>query len=247
MRIVGLTVSVNYADLLERAMPRWVEGLDALVVVTTPEDTETLRLVARWGVAWWSTRAFYEDGCAFNKGKAMSAAVEAMRLLEDDPDWIATFDADVIPPAGWRAIVEAAAPRPGTLYGAVRAIPVRTFGNSLAYDDSPDPEHWLELSEAELPGFFQLWHASDPNVQRWPLYDCTWRHAGGYDSEFQFRWPVDRKIKLPIMLEHIGVPGRNWWGRGNDAAADAMFEERRRTGVNGGPMERIENEGGSTR
>ena len=59
-----------------------------------------------------------------------------------------------------------------------------------------------------------------------PMLDTGWRHAGGYDSEFEFRWPPTRRVRIPgLVLTHIGLPGANWCGVGNDAA---MAELKRR-------------------
>jgi hypothetical protein len=220
MRIHGIVVSVDYADLLAPALPIWTSSLDGLTVVTALHDEETKELVRRHvadsancgscEVACYATGVFYADGCSFNKGRAMSEAWE--HLAGTRPiDWVLTFDADIIPPSDWRGVVEAARPAPGSLFGAYRSI--------------AGSNHTVE--ERDINGFFSLWHASDPNVQQRPLYDVQWRHAGGYDTEFQSRWPSDRRIKLPMTLEHQGAPAANWWGRGNRAATAVMQFRRR--------------------
>lgn len=200
MKIHGMTVSVGYADLLGKGLDSWLNGLDTLTVVTDHEDIKTIDMARRAGCRVFMTDTFYDDGAVFNKGKAASQAVEmALPWM----DWVLTFDADIIPPDDWRQVIEARREEihPGYLYGATRILDTGT-----AYRDN------------ELAGFFQLWHTSDPNVQRRPLYETCWRHAGGYDSEFQGRWlsaMEDRRILLPLEMEHQGYAGANWWGRGN--------------------------------
>ena len=173
MKLCGLTVSVGYADLLEPSVRRWATALDRWIVVTTPDDHATLELCARHGVATYLTRAFFDDQAVFNKANAMSEAYVATPWTEF---WL-FIDADVIPPADWRARVEAAQPMSGNLYGCTRRL-----------------EDGSVYNEGEIAGYFQLFHASDPQVQRRPLLDCSWQHAGGYDSEFQFRWMPDQRI-----------------------------------------------------
>jgi|SRR5215471_12755348 len=236
MRISGVTVCVGYAHLLSAALPRWLAGLDELTVVTTTTDQSTQDAVraafathkaARAGsgarlLRVHETDAFYRGGASFNKGLALAEAFERPGLLgpgadaadaEADDRWFLTFDADVNPPDDWRTVVENATPTPGVLYGAYRFRALPSGARDM-------------FRENELAGFFQLWHASDPNVVVRPLYDVHWRHAGGYDSEFQRRWPPQSRVKLPLTLEHVGEPGRNWWGVGNEAASIEMFRRR---------------------
>lgn len=209
MKIYGLTVCVGFADLLAPSMFRWATGLDRWTVVTSPTDQPTLDLCAAAGVDTFQTEAFYLDRAVFNKGRAMSEAY----LAREWPDWVLFIDADVIPPPDWRARVEAADPVPGCLYGATRRL--------------ASGSRYLE---GEIAGFFQLFHASDRHVQRRPLLDCAWRHAGGYDSEFQFRWTQDQRIWIPdLELLHQGEPGENWWMRGNKAQMDQMLRDRQGT------------------
>lgn len=211
MRISGLTVSVNYADLLEKSIDLW-NVCDKLLVVTTPEDAATRALCASRDVLMHQTDAFYRDGAVFNKGAAISEAVEIFDYLDD---WCLLFDADMIPPRGWRGIVETSGLQPGNIYGARR---VMEDGSTNRSDDF------------ELAGYFQMFHSTDANAQRKPLLDCRWTHAGGYDSELQGRWSRDRKIRLPLTLTHQGQPGRNWFGRFNTAQMDKLIEDRSRAG-----------------
>jgi hypothetical protein len=210
MRISGLTVCVAYSDLLAKGWQAWVDGLERILVVTSPKDEATINLCQCWGIEYYPTNAFYENGAVFNKGAAISEAVETSHWLDD---WQLLFDADIIPHKGWRAIVETSGIQAGNLYGAKRR-----------YEDGRD------IWDGELAGFFQLFHASDPNVQqRKPLLDCGWTHAGGYDSEFQSRWPHSHRLYLPLTVTHQGEPRQNWWGRGNIDAMRSMDEERAKT------------------
>ena len=71
MRISGLTVCVNYSDLLAAGLESWYQGCDKLLVVTTPEDTETQLLCANSDILVHQTDVFYRDGATFNKGAAI--------------------------------------------------------------------------------------------------------------------------------------------------------------------------------
>ena len=225
MYITGMSVCVNFRDFLERGIDRWMSGLNGLVVVTDESDSATAGLMAdiynRYEhskfVGWMKTEAFYESDAIFNKASAICQASEW--FPEFWRDWCLFFDADIVPPENWREMVEEAGPQPGNLYGAPRFPEI---------DGVVQEQPFFEY---ELAGYFQLFHSSDKNVQRRPLLETNWRHAGGYDSEFQSRWQKNEKIWLPMKLIHVGEPGRNWWGRGNHEATEHMLKERRATGM----------------
>ncbi len=156
------------------------------------------------------TEIFYANDAAFNKGAALSEA--AANCITDGrwKDWVALIDADIVPPPNWKALVEAEEPQSGNLYGARRVL-----------------ENGKQFYDGEIAGFFQLFHTSDPNVQRRPLVETDWVHAGGYDSEFQFRWKDHQRIHLPIHMTHLGEPGQNWFGRGEVDEMKTMLAARR--------------------
>ena len=108
-------------------------------------------------------------------------------------------------------------PKHGNLYGAIRNIEARKLDGSTEV---------REYGDRELAGFFQLFHSSDPNAQCCPLLD-EFNNASGYDSEFMKRWPPERRIILPMNLLHLGEPGRNWCGVGNDEAMRELWNKRR--------------------
>lgn len=216
MKIDGLVVCVDYAAELRLSLDRWLHALNTLTVVTTDEDRATgdLFVYNIDGVGWiHKTEAFYANGAKFNKAAAMQEAIIEMHPWRD---WVLLIDADVIPPVNLREQLEAANLKPGILYGARR--------------HQSDPSHWDEdptkfplLPDREMPGYFQLFHVSDPVVaDRANILNTTYTHAGNYDSEFQNRWgrgaDMARKRWLKFPVLHIGEPGVNWCGRGNHEA-----------------------------
>jgi hypothetical protein len=221
MNISALTVCVQYSEFLKKSIERWQEGLESLLVVTDRDDDETMLLCEQSGAHCFVTNAFYRNGAAFNKGAAISEAVERCDWFHD---WQLLFDADMVPSLGWRGVVETSGIQAGNLYGATRVLEDGTQNMPDLY---------------ELAGYFQLFHSSDEHAQTKPLLDCSWNHAGGMDSEFQSRWPNEKRHRLPLRLVHQGKPGRNWWGVNNQEAQDKMLAERRRLGRIA-PSERME-------
>jgi glycosyltransferase involved in cell wall biosynthesis len=204
MNLHALVVSVDYAPELARSIDRWLTGLASLVVVTCARDEATIALARARGARLHVTEAFYEDGAYFNKWRALQQA----RALLPAGDWHAFIDADVVPPDEWQTQLEAAEPTVGTLHGARRV-----------------DEHGALIHDAELAGFFHLFHSSDPRAAH-PL-ERDWLHAGNGDSAFLRRWPRRLQRLLPLTLVHLGEPRRNWCGKGNDAALEEILARRR--------------------
>jgi len=225
MRIFGIVTCVDYSGFLEKSLSIWQAGLDKLVVVTSQEDNRTQQLLDSpeySQVILHPTNAFWQDGALFNKAAALEEAYITLRTSADE--WVLFFDADVIPPTGWRQDIEEIGQLElGCIYGAIR----RT-------------EDYRLIRDTELAGFFQLWHRRDPVVQTLPLLG-SWHNASGYDSAFATRWPKTNQRCAPISLIHQGNVGRNWCGVGHDSDMGEVFANRRHKG--GFLHERLDNIG----
>lgn len=203
----GLTVSVDYADYLEQTLPRWAGHFDRLVVVTTARDAQTRALCARTDVESHTTDAFYKPGAVFNKSGALDEGVAVL----DPAEWLLVFDADILPPEGWREQLDHASLSPGHLYYVPRQD---HHGQTL-----PDP------ARIELAGFFILFHMSDPVLRTRPLFG-DWHNASGYDTVFSQRWRPDKWRRLPFTVTHLGDTRRHWCGRDNAAGMREIAERR---------------------
>ena len=231
MHIVGITVCVNYADLLERSIERWVAGLNKLIVVTTPTDKATIALCEKHNVETFKTTAFYLDGAKFNKGRAIMDAYRYLNLPRTR--WLLLFDADIVPPIDWKEQLIALRPTPGNLYGARRyQIPEKA---PLTCTSKLMPQSWVI-------GFFMLASVGDSKL--WHdgiMLDETYTNAGCYDTDFSKRWerqiPFDKKwdpdkpvvgkqVILPISFIHLGEERQNWVGRGNAAGMQELLNDR---------------------
>lgn len=192
MFVSGVTTCVNYADLLSKGLPVWKDTIDDLLVVTRPDDKDTLALCDRLGVRSLATLAFERDGAVFNKAAALE---EGLSLLNPKA-WCLFFDADIIPPTDWKKELKRHKLRPGNLYGMRRRL-----------------ENGSSFRDAGINGFFQLWHVSDPHAQDRPLLG-SWHNASCYDVAFAQRWEKRARIVIPIFMTHQGEPAKNWLGRG---------------------------------
>lgn len=209
MILRGITVSVNYADLLALSLDRWVAGLDELLVVTSTADKQTQELCRKAGVYYFATDIFYANDAKFNKGAALSQAIKKTRLFESsvfEDNWFCIFDADIVPPIDWREQVNRADLQAGNLYGAERYY---TLDKTKL---TPDPAHLLTRYEWIVLGYFMIGNVLDPRLPD-PPFELCWPHAGYVDSVFASNWPRDKQILLPIQLTHLGLQEENWLGR----------------------------------
>lgn len=204
-RIKSLTVCVDYDDFLAITLPRNMRHFSRTLVVTSPADTRTQELARREGAECYVTDAFYRGGAAFNKGAAVE---EAFRVLGRD-GWICVWDADIVMPECIQFPRET-----DCLYVPVRCMFERPdrFADDLDWRELPVP-----TQPHEFDGYFQLFHASALEP---PWYGTTWTHAGGCDSEFEFKFPEPRRRRAPFTVLHLGSEimegtqiGRNWRGR----------------------------------
>lgn len=224
MNIHGLTVCVNYADLLALSIERWAGSLASLTIVSDTRDSATKELAEQHGCRLVQTDVFYSHGATFNKGAAMEFARQQMPWQ----DWILFFDADIVPEPDWLSIATRATP--GCLWSACR------FDAPTPADIDRDDLKPIKTDGIGV-GYFQLFHSADSKVQDSPLLETCWKHAGVYDCNFMHRWAGNERKLLPLRLVHVGERD-NWWGRGNKSAFEAMQSERKRLG--GWQHERIE-------
>jgi len=209
--MIGVTVCVNYSHLLHLVIDRWSAGLDKLIVVTSSEDEGTHELCSyrRNVIVINADDILFGSGASFNKGGALNMAASfAVRIASD---WVSVFDADILPPEGWQAQVDGLTI--GNLYGS--------FRYKKSGEREPDPDY-------EWPGYFWIFHSSDTHIPS-PIF-TSWKHAGNYDTIFHKNWPNENKVRLDLRLTHLSVPGKNWWGVGNENKMREMYEERARRG-----------------
>lgn len=223
MKIKGIVVCVNYADLLGVSLDRWDCGLDDILVVTSNADKATQSLCQSHHVPYYVTDVFYANGAKFNKGAALSEAIIARRF-RDNADWLLLFDADIVPPANWRDIVERSRPQPGKLYGAWR------WENP---ENTPlEKVDWAKgrmIPQAWVIGYFCLFHSKDPRVPPDPMFEVHWTHAGNYDTSFSWRWPRGPnglQEFLSLRTVHLGLQRENWLGRGKKQELIHMLGRR---------------------
>lgn len=220
MNLRGVVVCVNYADLLSRSIKRWHEGLDRLVVVTSKKDVATQELCHNNNIETHVTDVFYENGAKFNKGAALSEAINCNGFREY-ADWILVFDADIVPPEDWRVAINKMEFEQDKLYGTYRYW-VKEDGPLTVDKTHKMPQGWVL-------GFFTMFHNCNPVVTN-PVFDIWWPHAGAYDTEFTNKFPKNKQVLLDIPMIHLGEERCNWVGRGDKEGMKQLLASRKAPG-----------------
>lgn len=216
----AICVCVDYEDLLGLTLPKMLTHFGEVWIVTAPDDRGTAAVVSRYpGVKIYRTDAFSREGAIFNKGRAIEEAFDAMGRK----GWMAVIDADIILPATLERTSLAA----GCLYSPHRRICEQPAG----WRGQTDWAAYRRHTEVEFAGYLQIFHAADPVLAGRPWYGTTWKHAGGCDSEFQARWPADRRVRLDWDVLHLGPIDTNWYGRATprlDGREEPLAAKRQR-------------------
>lgn len=218
----AITVSVDCGDLLNITLPYNRHHFTEIMVVTTYEDAETIRVCEENDARVFCTREFYARGEHFNKWAALEKGLDAYGRH----GLMAIMDCDVL----WPRIIQLTDRQyeKGCLYSPTRYI-WSDVTQPIPYEDWWD--NCLKYRDFQFAGYTQIFHASDEHLPRcgyWHQVD--WLHAGGADSAFQALWPACNRKRPGWSVLHLGQPGQNWCGRASmrvDGRMPAHADERK--------------------
>jgi len=194
---------VDFDDLLVASLKANAKHFDQVIVITAPHDKPTIRVASTaMNTVSFATDAFYQGGASFNKGLAIEKALN----LFGRSGWIVCMDVDIVLPDPLP--IDTSKLDTESLYGARRR---------MCYDPAeykgPDWSKFHVKFDGEIPGCFQLFHGSAAALKDKPWYGTSWRHAGGYDSDFEAKFRPHNTQWLPFDILHLGEDGNNWYGR----------------------------------
>ncbi len=199
----AIITCVDFDDILQITLPQNVKYFDQILVVTASHDKRTIRIAqSSPHVMPYETNAFYRDGAKFNKGLAIENALD---FIGRD-GWIVTLDVDIIVSHPLSIYINQLDTE--CLYGARR----RMCYNPAEYKEANWEKYPIKM-DGEIPGCFQLFHASASVLHDRPWYGVGWTHAGGYDSDFEAKFRPNHTRWLPFEILHLGQDGENWYGR----------------------------------
>lgn len=217
----AILVCVEYHDILELTIAKNASHFESITVVTTPDDIQTQSVVEKIPNArCYLTNAFYANGCAFNKGAAMEEGFDTAGRN----GWIVVMDADIVLPPK----INISELSDQKIYGVQR----RMLEDVSSYADGRyhEIEEWKTLPtmpDTDIAvGFFQLFNSCAPPLSNRPWYPIEWKHAGGCDSFFERKWSNQNRVRLfDFQVLHLGVPGKNWFGRTTAFLDGTIHEE----------------------
>jgi hypothetical protein len=199
----AILVSVDFADLLAITLPYNRHHFEDVMVVTSVSDWDTVKIATQYDCQIYQTNVFYESGAVFNKWKALEEGLD----VYGRQDWMCLMDADVL----WPTKIDWPELKIGNLYTPRRRMMVDVTA------ELPLEERWVDYplhpQQVEFAGYSQIFHSTDSHLGNPPWHEINWKHAGGADSFFQYKWPDYCKIRPGFEVLHLGAAGTNWCGR----------------------------------
>ena len=228
MLIDAITVCSGYSDFLAQSLPVNLPHIHRLVVVTSPNDYETMEVCKTFSVECRATGLMTANGTKFNKARGIDLGLAYLASSE----WILHFDADIAFPPDMRRSLEQRPLDPKAIYGADRVycdswedwqthLLNHRYQHKLGYRIDPPNSFRLgsrikiNAYDGYLPiGYFQLWHGS--LGRRYPTTpDGGAEHT---DVLHAIQWEAEDRHLLPdFLVVHLDSTaskfGANWAGR----------------------------------
>lgn len=216
----AILVSVDFDDVLSLTLPYNCHHFDEVWVVTAPGKPD-VAVAEQYGARVLETNAFWEQGAAFNKWRALEQGLDAMGRN----GWLCLMDADILWPRElkWPSYRSGEMLVSGYLY-----TPRRRMLETIPKEVPPEAvwvKYPMHPQQREFAGYSQIFHAEDRCLRKPPWHDVNYTSAGTADSFFQAKWPESRKIRPPFEVLHLGEAGRNWMGRVTPRVDGSVPEE----------------------
>lgn len=219
--VVGISICVDFNDLLELTLPYNRHQFERFLVVTHPEDEAVIETTKLHGAELLLTEVFYSRGAKFNKWAALQQGLD---FLNHD-GWLCIIDCDIAIP---QQVYKQLEPKASCLYTP------RRLDCRILRDGIPPEKHWRRYKPVNMKegfeGYFQMFHTSYEGLQERPWFRNDWDWAGTGDTIFQRRWPDKQQVRPPWNVMHLGIPYANWTGRVQpyaDGKVPAQARERR--------------------
>lgn len=208
----AIMVSVNYSDLLAITLPYNRQHFDEVYVVTSRADCPNVAPITDANDArFLATDLFYENGASFNKWAALEWGLDQIGRK----GWLCIMDADVLWPKDGKDSLTRIMQR-GFLLSPLRRMMIdlpAPFTRESIPEESKWKEYPIHRNVNEWAGYSQIFHAEDIHLGAAPWHQTDWKHAGGADSFFQAKWPLQFKLRPNFHCLHLGPAGVNWMGR----------------------------------
>lgn len=234
-RLEAVTVCIDHADFLRETIKWNHSHFDRHIIVTSPDDKETLDVCHQYNLEHLKTEDAHRFGKPFNKGRVIE---RALCLLSAD-SWRIHLDSDIALPQGFRTLCQTADLDPSFIYGADRInvygwekwkylISTGFMHHSTDYHTRVNVPYNFEVGVryahpvwGYIPvGYLQIFHSSQDEtmgerVKQYPSFHNT---ACRSDVQFALKWDRHKRGLIPelfvahLMSEHAKL-GANWNGR----------------------------------
>lgn len=216
-------VCVDYSDYLNYFLKYNLKHFDKLVIVTTEEDSKTIKICKRYKTKYIITNRLKERGATFNKGKAINDGLKHISMK----DWVLLIDADMILENDFRKTIETKYLKKDFLYGILRYncpnYDIWQKYSLLNYKEQKKflcdiVERWRRRCNRRkrISGYFQLFNAKKFDFRK-DVYPEKWGRANRSDKIFVMNWVDNKREYLTDMFalhfDHGGKMGVNWDGR----------------------------------
>lgn len=228
LKLECVIVCDRYHDFLAKTLPHNKQLFDRIVVVTSPEDSDTRRVCEYWHVECICTDKLNSRWGKFCKGAGVNAGLAKLKL----DGWVVHMDADIWLPPLTKIILNASTPDPETLYGMDRFI-VKGYKAWAEMMELPALQQecsvYVHLNAFPLGervmamdaggyvpiGFFQMWNPGATGIKTYPEEHTS---AGKGDMVFAKQWKRQKRAFLPeLVAYHLESEDSemeaNWHGR----------------------------------
>jgi hypothetical protein len=216
-KIVAVMVCVDFSDYLEQTLTLNSKLVDEIIVVTSSKDLATRNICEKYSnVTTIVTECFYENGCTFNKGKALNKALAT--IPHHVGTWVLITDADIVLPLNFKEYFKPRRLNTAVLYGAPRhfAYNRETYDKFTASGSRNYSLLDAYYSPGNMPiGYFQFF--SSLNLKRRGLTSPS-AYPEGHDDASYSDLVFCKKFSTRTTLKqlhviHLGVAGINHRGR----------------------------------
>lgn len=226
--VTGVLVCVNYSDYLVHCVDANHNKLDRIIVVTTPDDSDTKKVCSKYAnVEVVETRCFYEGGRTFDKGKALNLALE--RVERHKTSWVLIHDADIVLPEDFRKQLDIKV-NSLTLYGAPRHF-AYTLDDYLEFKNTGSKNYNI-LKDYYSPGRFPIGYFQLFNSLHLETRGFEHPYPEGHDDASYTDLQFTKKFKFRTSLKgvhtvHLGPPMVNHRGRVTPFFGKSQEEQNR--------------------
>lgn len=252
MRIIGITVSTRYSDLLAVIIPLNLPKLEKWYIVTHKDDKATIELCQKYPKIEILYYDFYSNPrWKFNKGGALRYAQQVV-YAHHPTGWYLVFDSDIILPAGislnsrrksWQTIRNVRKgqimmrltkePTGRHIYKPVAVLKPRKILDDVVIGCKRDIYHKMSQLKAGRrvphPGDYPLnYYGGGTSWQGCPGYFQLYNHHHYYKDgmggeDLDFCNEFSTKAEfMDLTVKHLGHVQRNWSGR--DKEGDFLFD-----------------------